>query len=159
MECFDQPTPDLSCELRPASTVAPQALSLFNSQQVHARALAMAHRVLQETTTDEEAVTRALSLAWSRTPNSAEVEDCLTHWRTMTPRHRETPARLPPPPQAIVRNAVEENTGERFSYDEPLEFYQDYAPDLQPADVDARMRGLADVCLVLLNSNEFLYLD
>ncbi len=159
MESFDQPTPDLSCELRPASTVAPQALSLFNSQQVHARALAMAHRVLQETASDDEAVTRALELAWSRTPTRAEIDDCLSHWRAMTPLHRETPPQPPPPPQSIQRNAVEENTGERFSYDEPLEFYQDFTADLQPADVDAQTRTFAEVCLVVLNSNEFLYLD
>ena len=33
----------------------------------------------------------------------------------------------------------------------------EFVPDLQPADVDARTRALADVCLVLLNSNEFAY--
>jgi hypothetical protein len=30
-------------------------------------------------------------------------------------------------------------------------------PDLQPTDVDARTRALAEICLVLLNSNEFSY--
>ncbi len=29
--------------------------------------------------------------------------------------------------------------------------------DLQPSDVDRRVRALADVCLVLLNTNEFVY--
>jgi hypothetical protein len=28
---------------------------------------------------------------------------------------------------------------------------------LQPHEVDAATRGLADVCLALLNSNEFMY--
>ena len=37
--------------------------------------------------------------------------------------------------------------------------YLDYQPDLQPHEVDARTRGLAQVCLVLFNSNEFAYLD
>ena len=36
-------------------------------------------------------------------------------------------------------------------------FDADFVPDLQPADVDARTRALADVCLVLFNSNEFAY--
>jgi hypothetical protein len=30
-------------------------------------------------------------------------------------------------------------------------------PDRRPADVDAETRGLAEVCLVLLNSNEFAH--
>ena len=55
------------------------------------------------------------------------------------------------------RDAVEENTGEKFSFNEKLHAYAEFAPDLQPADVDARTRALADVCLVLLNSNEFAY--
>jgi len=30
-------------------------------------------------------------------------------------------------------------------------------PDLQPADADRHTRALADLCLAILNSNEFLY--
>jgi len=33
----------------------------------------------------------------------------------------------------------------------------DFVPDLQPADVDRHTRALSDVCLVILNSNEFVY--
>ena len=54
-------------------------------------------------------------------------------------------------------DAVEENTGEKFSFNEKLHAYGDYAPDLQPADVPVHTRALADVCLALLNSNEFAY--
>ena len=32
-------------------------------------------------------------------------------------------------------------------------------PDLQPSGVDARTGALAEVCLFLLNSNEFVYLS
>jgi hypothetical protein len=59
----------------------------------------------------------------------------------------------------VRRDAVEENTGEKFSFNEKLHAYAEFVPDLQPADVDARTRALADVCLVLLNSNEFAYVD
>jgi hypothetical protein len=62
------------------------------------------------------------------------------------------------PPLEIRRDAVEENTGEKFSFQEKLPGYTDFVPDLQPADCDAKTRALADVCLVLLNSNEFAYL-
>jgi hypothetical protein len=54
---------------------------------------------------------------------------------------------------------VEEMTGEEFSWTEPLDVYADphFIPDVRPWEVDAGSRALADVCLVLMNSNEFLY--
>lgn len=64
----------------------------------------------------------------------------------------------PKPPLSVKRDAVEENTGEKFSFEEKLPGYTEFVPDLQPTDADARTRALADVCLVLLNSNEFSYL-
>jgi hypothetical protein len=62
------------------------------------------------------------------------------------------------PPLTVKREAVEENTGEKFSFQEKLPAYADFVPDLQPSDCDAKTRALADVCLVLMNSNEFAYL-
>jgi len=37
--------------------------------------------------------------------------------------------------------------------------YDQYIADLGKHEVDARTRGLAQVCLVLFNTNEFAYLD
>ena len=51
------------------------------------------------------------------------------------------------------------NTTEPFTYTEELEIYKDYIPDLQPDEVDARTRALADLCLVLFNTNEFAYVE
>jgi hypothetical protein len=59
----------------------------------------------------------------------------------------------------VRREAVEENTGERFAFSERLHAAKDFQPDLQPADVPARTRALADVCLVLLNGNEFAHVE
>lgn len=53
--------------------------------------------------------------------------------------------------------AIEENTGETFSFHETLYANADFVPDLQPADCDAHTRALADVWLALLNTNEFAY--
>ena len=47
-EAFNQPGPDASCELRESSTVAPQALTLLNAEEVQDRALAFAARLLRE---------------------------------------------------------------------------------------------------------------
>jgi hypothetical protein len=52
---------------------------------------------------------------------------------------------------------VEENTGEKFKFTEPLETAVDFVPDLKLADAPVETRALAEVCLVLLNTNEFSY--
>ena len=60
-------------------------------------------------------------------------------------------------PTEVVRRASEENTGEPFTFTERLFVYDDYVHDLQPHEVDAKTRALADVCLAMLNSNEFAF--
>jgi hypothetical protein len=51
---------------------------------------------------------------------------------------------------------VEELTGETVYWDEDLSPLANYQRDLQPTDTTPATRALAEVCLVLLNSNEFL---
>ena len=63
------------------------------------------------------------------------------------------------PEQAARREAVEENTGEHFIFTERLHAAADFQPDLAPADVPARTRALADLCLVLFNGNEFTHVE
>jgi hypothetical protein len=159
LEVFNQPSPDMPCERRESSTVTTQAFSLFNGQEPYDRALAMAARLRRETTSDAEAVRRAFLLATGRAPAEADLRDGLDHWREMTARHRRKA--LPPRawPRTVTRQAVEEMTGETFTFTERLEVYDDYVPDLQPGDLDPSARGLAELCLVLLNSNGFLYVD
>jgi hypothetical protein len=156
LEVFNAPAPDFSCERREASTVTPQVFALFNSQVTHSRALALAHRAVKETKTDDQAITRVFRLVFSRSPTDSELQQCIDHWREILALVQEAPATTRPPLK-VRRDAVEENTGEKFSFDEELHAYAEFIPDLQPSDVDARTRALADVCLVLLNSNEFAY--
>ena len=61
-------------------------------------------------------------------------------------------------PTAITRSLVEELTGQPFEYEEILPVFEDYIRDRKPADVSARTRALADLCLLLFNSNEFMYI-
>ncbi len=157
MTTFNQPGPDKSCELRDSSNVTPQVFTLFNSEESADRALAFAARVLKETKGDGEAVRRAFRLAFGRVPNKAEAGDALQLWKETT---KEQASRNPKPrtyPTEVIRSANEENTGQTFTFVEKLFEYQDYQPDLQPHQVDARTRGFADLCLALLNANEFLY--
>ena len=52
-----------------------------------------------------------------------------------------------------------EKTGQPYDFIEIMPAFETYVPDLQPYQVNARTRGLAQVCLVLFNLNEFAYLD
>ncbi len=158
LNVFNLPSPDFSCERREASTVTPQVFSLFNGQNTSARALALANRVISESSNDREAVFRCYQLAYSREPTSQEVEEALTHWRELEKMLPEKAPRITTPPLKVIREAVEENTGEKFRFVENLYANADFVPDLQPADVDRHTRALADLCLVMMNSNEFVYL-
>lgn len=157
MEVFNEPSPDLSCEAREASTVTPQVFALFNSQASLDRALAFAARLMKEAEGREEAIERAFMLSFSRPPSREELAACLRHWAEMTARHQSLTFQKRAAPREVVREAVEENTGERFKFTEPLEAAADFVPDLQMADASPETRGLAEVCLVLLNTNEFSY--
>ena len=159
MEVFNQPTPDFSCERRDASTVTPQVFSLFNGAASHGRALALAARAVKEATSDSAAIARCFALAYSRAPSAAELAACLAHWKTITALIASEAPATPKPPLEVRREAVEENTGEKFTFTETLHANADFVPDLQPADVPLRTRALADVCLALFNANEFSYVD
>ena len=156
MEVFNEPAPDFSCEARDVSTVTPQVFSLFNGQNSYDRALALANRVLKENPSD--AIIRLFELVYGRAPTEAEKDTCSRHWKRMESSQAQIQHQAPKPPLAVKREAVEENTGENFIFNEQLPAYADFIPDLQPSDVDAKTRALADVCLALLNSNEFVYL-
>lgn len=163
LEVFHSPTPDFSCERREASTVTPQVFSLFNGQNTYSRALALANRVSQETKDvavgerDAETLTRCFQLALGRRPADEEVNEFLAHWEKLEASLPEEARPSPPVLLTVKREAVEENTGERFTFEEQLFANQNFEPDLQPGDVDRHVRALADICLVILNSNEFVY--
>jgi hypothetical protein len=155
MEVFNEPGPDFSCEAREVSTVTPQVFSLFNGQASYDRALALAQRAMKERPSD--AVVRAHLLALGRTPTEKEKALLSAHWKKMEAMQASMRFSKSKPPLEVRRDAVEENTGEKFSFQEQLPGYADFIPDLQPSDCDAKTRALADVCLVLLNSSEFAY--
>jgi hypothetical protein len=156
-EVFNAPAPDFSCERREASTVTPQVFSLFNSQASYARALSLAARAAKETNSDAEALKRCFLLVYGRAASDDELAACLNHWRKMEPVQESMHAVITKPPLEVRRDAVEENTGEKFSFHEKLHAYADFVPDLQPGSMSPHVRALADVCLALFNSDEFCY--
>ncbi len=174
LDVFNAPSPELSCEQRESSTITPQVFTLFNSEASYDRALALADRLLREATDTkqqpqanesstapldrDEIIERLFELVLNRAVTREERTEALAHWQRMTERHRQLHFDPPTPPQEVLRNAVEENTGERFTFAEPLEYAVDFVPDLKPAAASPECRGLAELCLVLFNSNEFAHL-
>lgn len=156
-DVFNAPSPDFSCEFRQASTVTPQVFTLFNGLSSHRRALVLANRVLQETDSDAAAISRCFELTYGRLPSEEERQLCLAHWRDMERHLPDEAVDFPLPPTEVTRDAVEENTGQPFSFAETLHSNAEFIPDLQPSETDRHTRALADVCLALFNSNEFVY--
>tara|TARA_R110002049_G_scaffold2750_2_gene21582 strand:+ start:408905 stop:411601 length:2697 start_codon:yes stop_codon:yes gene_type:complete len=158
-ESFNQPGPDKSCELRETSTVAPQALTLFNSGEVLDRAYAMANRLTSENLDPHATIEKAFRLTLGRAATEAEIKECIEHWNQAATEESSKSYDLKTYPSKIERTVMAEKTGEPYSFEEQMPAYTRYQPDIQPAELDATTRGLAQVCLVLFNLNEFAYLD
>ncbi|MEZ6127914.1 MAG: PSD1 and planctomycete cytochrome C domain-containing protein [Planctomycetaceae bacterium] len=157
LETFNQPGSEKSCEVRDTSTISPQALTLLNSEESADRALAFAAHVRKQTDTEDDAVQLIFQRAFGRLPTADETKIALQHWAQMEAVQAALTFEPRTYPTEIVRQASEENTGEPFRFTERLFVYEDYIPDLQPHQVDAKTRALADVCLAILNSNEFVF--
>ena len=131
LEVFDQPDTLSPCPVRAVSTFAPQALVLLNGPFCKQQSKAFAVRVLREAGPDDAArVDRAYRLALCRPPRAEERRTALDFLAGQAELLRDRlRARLP--------------VG---------------VPEETPDGVDpAAAAALADLCLALLNRNEFLY--
>jgi hypothetical protein len=156
-EVFNRPGSEISCERRDETTVTSQAFALFNGAFAHDRALALAADLEKQASSLDGQVRLALRRCYGRAARDEEVSLCRAHVEKMTIYHREHPPKPVPLPGRVQRKMVEEMTGEEFAWQEELEGMKGYQRDLQPWEVGPSTRALADLCLVLFNSNEFLY--
>jgi len=157
LELFNQPNPNDSCEERDSTSVSPQALTLLNSQVMTDRSIALAIRIEREFDTLHLQVKRAVQLAFGRVPSKAEWERLKNYTLKMQGYHSKHHPLKVAYPKSIVRSLVEEFTGQTFQYKEILPVFDNYVPDKRPFDVPPKTRALADLCLLLFNSNEFIY--
>ena len=157
LEVFNRPGSETSCERRDESTVTPQAFTLFNGEFSHRRALAMAALVRRSADDVDGQITQAFRRVYGREPTDEELRKSSAHFGKMLKHHRQHAPVDVPLPRNVARSMVEEMTGEEVRWEEELDGLKDYQRDLSPADVDPETRALAEICLVLLNSNEFLY--
>ncbi len=109
-----------------------------------------------QTPTTNESSGRS-NLALGRKPTPAEQRQMVNYVERMQQYHQNVTPEPPVYPTKITRSLVEEFTGEPFEYEEILPVFENYVADTKASDADAETRAWADFCLVLFNSNEFLY--
>lgn len=158
LEVFNQPTSEISCERRASSTVSPQVFSLMNSPQMRDRAIALALRLEEEAASDlRKQIRLAAELVWNRSMEEAEAQRAMDFVWEMIRYHTGVPPDPVCYPLEVEREMFEEMTGETFTYTEELDIYADYVPDAKDTDILPKTRALADLALVLFNTNEFIY--
>ncbi len=158
LQVFNQPPTEISCERRSSSTVAPQAFSLLNSRQLRDRAVALALRLEEEGGVElKSRVLLAGLLCWNRQMDEDELAEAIAYVQRMEEYHHSNPAQVISYPTSVTRRMFEEMTGEPFEYLEELDVFHAYQADAKDAEVPPSTRALADLAMVLFNTNEFLY--
>ena len=157
LEVFNGANSATSCDRREATIVTPQVFALFNSQNAYDSALAMAARLSAGSQDRARKIEQAWLLAYGRKPTAAEIKLCLKHLEQMTEHHRATKPVDFEFPKKVVQPMVEEMTGELFQFEENWNM-DHYEHNLRPSEVSPETRALADLCLVMMNSNEFVYI-
>lgn len=158
LELFNQPNPNESCEQRDTAAVTPQAFTLLNSDMITDRSIAMALRLEREAPTTAERIDIAFERILGRPPTRVARERLVKYVQDMIDYHRQTQPKPVVFPTEITRSLVEEFSGKPFEYQEILPVFASYQADPKPADVSAETRALADFCLLLFNTNEFMFL-
>ena len=157
LEIFNQPNPNESCEVRDAASVSPQAFTLLNSDVMTDRSIAFAIRLQKEADTVNGQIKRAFMLSLGRLPSEVEQVRLADYVGRMIQYHRRVQPDATTYPIEITRSLVEEFSGKPFEYKEILPVFETYVPDKKPSDVSPEVRAMADLCLLLFNSNEFVY--
>lgn len=157
MEVMNLPNPNDSCELRDSSAVSPQAFTMINSDVMSDRSIALATRVQKESKKLSGQVGRAFRLVFGRKPTNEERRSMREYVEEMVEYHNSVKPDPTVYPTKVTRSLVEEFSGDTFEFEEWLPVFENYTPDAKPATVSAETRALADMCLLLFNTNEFIY--
>lgn len=158
-ELFNQPNPNESCELRESASVTPQVFTFLNSDMMTDRSIALAERLEREVDDLPGRIQLAFQLTLGRDPQSDELKQLETYFVETNAYHQNVQPEPVTYPIKIIRSLVEEFTGQPFEYEEILPVFENYQADRKPNEVSTETRALADLCLLLLNTNEFLYVD
>jgi Protein of unknown function (DUF1553) len=139
VEAFDGADMNNTCPRRSATTIAPQALALFNGDFTRTESKFFAERVLKDAGDDPgKQIERAYQIALCRRPTVAQKQTALDFLTRQAHLH------LDPNHQANASPTVQQ-AGFKSLDDK--------------AQKEAARAALADFCHVLINTNEFIYLD
>lgn len=132
LESFDRPDANASCAVRNRSTTAPQALGLLNSELSVNVARQLAGLVLASSSASEEQIELLYQRTLCRRPTAEEI--------------------------VLVRQFLDQ---QRAALDSGISHGEAVVlPTPKPADIHrAHAAAWVDLCLAILNSNEFLYCD
>ena len=130
LETFDLPRMEPNCELRNASTVAPQSLAMMNGEFTLTQSKYLAERVAREATDAAGRVKRAWLLCYGAEATSAEVAEAAAFLEAQTAFFKAHPVKPPAP-----------------------------AKGKEPQPAEPELQALATFCQALLTSNRFLYAD
>ncbi len=143
VEAFDGPNMVDSCPRRSTTTIAPQALALFNGDFSREESRHFAERVAKEAGDDPtRQIAQAYQIALVRKPTPAQQTLALDFLQKQTRLHLGDGQASKPAGVRPVANAPNQTN----------------APDVKTLKA-AQQTALADLCHVLLNTNEFLYMD
>ena len=132
-EAFDRPDASQTCARRSRSTTAPQSLLMFNSEFSLTLARRLASHVLRNARAHPDAW---IPLAFRRT---------ISRWPTLA--ERQTARTFLDQQQQLLES--EGRSADQLALPRPF-----------PAEIPAHAAAaLTDLCLALLNANEFIYID
>ena len=166
-ETFDTPNPDLSCAMREESVTPNQVFSLMNNEVIMTQSSYLAKKIFNESKLKnlsnkdlreiEKVINKLYLQCLGRGVSNEEKKSSLEYFLSMVRYHSKKSISKPIYPNVVTRNAVEENTGQPFSFEEKLFGYDEMEKDIHLSDLPIHQRALAEVAFVLMNSNEFMY--
>ena len=104
LQAFDQPTIEINCSQRSQSTVATQALTLWNSRWMEKAAESFATRVTDSD--NRRVVERAIGLAYARPATDQERQVVVEFLSAQARRHLEGPDGKPVAADTARRRAI-----------------------------------------------------
>lgn len=139
LEAFDFPDSHEACACRNQTLTAPQALTLLNGQASSEWSAAFADRIIASVGSVQRVqVERAFQIAFSRSPDEFELRESLGFLQRQS---------------QLIEVELER---ERNTNGQAIDQSQKADTQLASADISAK-RALSDFCLMLINSNEFLF--
>ena len=160
--------------MRESAAVTPQTFALLNSDMMNDRAIAAATLIMSRSENDPQVandfddeksalgtqrINKAFQLILKRNATPDELARLTKYGSRMIAYHHDHQPGEIVYPTSITRSLVEEFSGRPFEYEEILPVFQLYQPDIKANQVPAETRAMADICLLLFNTNEFIYVE